>query len=75
MDLTHSVDITGSSETYIHASKSTDFIKPKDSSNNLETHNQGNRRDKKLSLCVCVCVCLVGAAAGCFIVYHVLCVL
>lgn len=42
MDMTHSVDMTGSSETYIHASKSTDFIKPKDSSNNLETHNQGN---------------------------------
>lgn len=42
MDLKHSVDMTGSSETYIHASKSTDFIKPKDSSNNLEAHNQGN---------------------------------
>lgn len=41
MDLKHSLDITASSETYIHDSKSTDFIKPKDSTNNLEAQNLG----------------------------------
>lgn len=42
MDLTHSTDLTTvTSESYIPGSKSTDFIKPKDSSNNLEAQNQG----------------------------------
>lgn len=42
MDLTHSTDLTTvTSESYISGSKSTDFIKPKDSSNNLEAQNQG----------------------------------
>lgn len=42
MDLKHSTDLTTvPSETYIPGSKSTDFIRPKDSSNNLEAQNQG----------------------------------
>lgn len=42
MDLKHSTDLTTvTSEAYIHGSKSTDFIKPKDSSNNLEAQHQG----------------------------------
>lgn len=42
MDMKHTTDLTtGSSETYISGSKSTDFIKPKGSSNNLESQNQG----------------------------------
>ncbi|XP_031621871.1 feline leukemia virus subgroup C receptor-related protein 2 [Contarinia nasturtii] len=42
MDLTHSTDLTTvPSESYIPGSKSTDFIKPKGSSNNLEAQNQG----------------------------------
>lgn len=42
MDLTHSTDLTTvTSESYIPDSKSTDFIKPKGSSNNLEAQNQG----------------------------------
>lgn len=44
MDLTHSTEITVPSESYIPGSKSTDFIKPKDSSNNLEAQNQGNKK-------------------------------
>lgn len=42
MDLTHSTDLTTvTTEGYIPGSKSTDFIKPKGSSNNLEAQNQG----------------------------------
>lgn len=33
--------MTASAETVIHASKSTDFIKPKGSSSNLEAQNPG----------------------------------
>lgn len=41
MDLKHSTDMTASAETVIHGSKSTDFIKPKGSSTNLEAQNPG----------------------------------
>lgn len=45
MDLTHSTDLTTiPSESYIPGSKSTDFIKPKGSSNNLEAQNQGEKQ-------------------------------
>lgn len=42
MDLKHSTDLaTVATDTYISSSKSTDFMKPKGSSNNLEAQNQG----------------------------------
>lgn len=41
MDLKHSIDMTASAETVLHVSKSTDFIKPKDSSTNFEAQNPG----------------------------------
>lgn len=47
MDLKHTTDLTTvASESYIPGSKSTDFIKPKDSSNNLEAQNQGENHYK-----------------------------
>lgn len=62
MDLTHSTDLTTvTSEGYIPGSKSTDFIKPKDSSNNLEAQNQGEfvfHLKKRLNVNCRINVCL-----------------
>lgn len=41
MDGKQSIDLTVSSETYLSGSKSTDFIKPKGSSSELEAQNKG----------------------------------
>lgn len=42
MDLKHSTELAPvATDTYISTSKSTDFMKPKDSSNNLEAQGHG----------------------------------
>ena len=43
MELTKSdINVTDLSGNYIHSSKSTDFIKPQDSMDNLESQQQNN---------------------------------
>lgn len=59
MDLTHSTDLTVTTESYIPGSKSTDFIKPKDSSNNLEAQNQGEYQIKNEWVIVMWMLCVL----------------